>query len=318
MIILTYLLLKFAFKNRSDNNPNLKYFTVDDFPNISAQPISFKTKHKLTLQGFIYRLRNKQTKGRNHLLIFNHGIGAGHHAYMHFIAELVEAGFTVMAYDNTGCQLSEGKNIIGLTQAIIDLKHALAFVDEQSDLKDMPLSVIGHSWGGFTASHAFRLSTKVKSIVAISSFIDVNYILFFAKRILKFLKPFIIVANYIKFGKYSCYSVTKSIKKSERPMLLISGRKDPVIAYEKNYLKYKNAASNKSNISFILENEKHHNPYLTLRGERYFNEVFTKLKEFKNAPSSPEKRQFFNDIDYELITENDPNIINQIIDFLTI
>lgn len=60
------------FRRRYDGNPNLKYFTADDFHQLVAEPISFPSDKGQVLRGYIYRSSQVPAEG---LIIFSHGSG---------------------------------------------------------------------------------------------------------------------------------------------------------------------------------------------------------------------------------------------------
>lgn len=73
LLLFAKLILFFAFGKRSEFNPNLKYFTVDDFENLKSTPIEFNSGKNL-LKGYLYINNNIQDfKG---LVVFVHGMGA--------------------------------------------------------------------------------------------------------------------------------------------------------------------------------------------------------------------------------------------------
>ena len=120
------------FRRRYDGNPNLKYFTADDFQHLEAEPISFPSDKRQILRGYIYRSNQIRAEG---LIIFSHGYGAGHLSYTTEINTLAQAGFVVLAYDATGCVGSDGKYFGGFDQGPIDLRFAIKFAKEHPVLK---------------------------------------------------------------------------------------------------------------------------------------------------------------------------------------
>jgi len=312
IILGVYLILEFGFHRRSDNDPNLKYFTVQDFDDLDAEPISFKSK-KNTLRGFIYTSKGKKP---NRLIIFTMGIGAGHHAYMHVIRELVLHDYRVLAFDYTGAELSDGKYISGLPQPLLDLRACFSFIDGRDDLRDLPIDVVGHSWGGFVSGISPRISIKVRKVVSISAFISVPVILTSVRTYMRMFEPFIDLANLIKFGKYGIYDIPSTIKRTQSPMLYIAGAHDPFVKPELNIDRLRILAQDKPYIEFYLDESKGHNAYLTEEAERYFVKIIKEKKQYDKHASSLESQAFYKSIDYDLITRNDPKIFDVIFTFL--
>ncbi len=307
-----FIMLTLGFLRRSDNDPNFRYFTAKDFDDITAEPISFPSG-KTTLRGFIYRpLGPKPDK----LLIFLMGIGAGHHAYMHVIRALVLHGYQVLAFDYTGAHLSDGKNIKGLPQAIKDLGAALHYISQRDDLNELPLDVLGHSWGGYVAGVAPRLSRRIRKVVSISGFNDVTTVLVSVRTYLRPFALFIDLANFIKFGGYGTADIATTIKSTKIPMLIASGARDPFVKLAANFDKFRLLGKHKPHIEFLLEETKSHNPYLTVEAETYFIKILKEKKAYDLHPDSPESQAFYQAIDYELITRNDTRFFEDVFAFL--
>ena len=94
---------------RCEGNANLKYLKAKNFDNLNARPIDFKSNKGQTLNGFLYS--NAKVDTYKALVVFSHGMGAGHHAYTTEINYFAQKGYLVWAYDNTGSCLSEGKKL---------------------------------------------------------------------------------------------------------------------------------------------------------------------------------------------------------------
>ena len=132
LLMLVKLILYTVFGKRCEGNPNLKYFTADDFEELESKKMEFKSNKGQILRGFIYTNKNiKEYKG---IVVFVHGMGAGHLSYTTEINTLAKAGFMVISYDNTGTCTSEGKNLKGFFQSVIDLKYALRYINEDENL----------------------------------------------------------------------------------------------------------------------------------------------------------------------------------------
>jgi len=307
-----YLIMEFGFHRRSDNDPNLKYFTVNDFDDIAARPIEFKSG-KNTLRGFVYTPKGKTP---NRLLVFTMGIGAGHHAYMHVIREMVLHDYQVLSFDYTGAELSDGKYIKGLPQALLDLKAAFRYIASDESLKNLPVDVMGHSWGGYASGIAPRLGYPIRRVVSISGFNSVPSILASVRTYMRFFEPFMDLVNLMKFGKVGLYDILSTIKHTSVPMLFINGKNDPFVKEEVHFDRYRMAAKDKPYIEFYLDELKGHNPYLTTTGEAYFVKIIKEKKKYDKNPNSPESQAFYKSIDYDLITQNDPVIFKAIFAFL--
>ena len=89
--------------SRYDGNPAVKYFTYSDFPPMKKEEQFFTNKRGTSLAGAFYFNDSKSTESG---VVFEHGMGAGHEAYMREIATLTQHGYTVFSYDHEGCVAS--------------------------------------------------------------------------------------------------------------------------------------------------------------------------------------------------------------------
>lgn len=307
---LAMIILKMAFIKRGDNDPNLKYFTYLDFPELQAKPIEFKSG-KNTLRGYIYSLYNSKSKK---LIIFNHGFGAGHEAYTRLIRDLAIHNYFILAYDYTGCQLSEGKSMGSLSGPLKDFQAALDYVSQDSKLSKMDTYVLGHSWGGFVSAFALNQPNikKVISIAPINS--TLSGFLEQAPK-LKFLLPFLFIANFLLFGRNANFTIKSRLKKTTTPYLMMGGSQDGVVKFENDFKNFQFISKDNPKVEYYLDKRKYHNPYLSIEGEKYLYTTFKRIKEIYHDKKVEENKAFFQSIDYDLITENDPDFLSLIIDF---
>ena len=83
------------------------------------------------------------------MYVIAHGFGGGgHNSYMDVANYFASNGYYVFAYDVTGCDKSEGEGVGGVPQGVIDLDHAISFVEDNNEIPELPIMLFGHSWGG--------------------------------------------------------------------------------------------------------------------------------------------------------------------------
>lgn len=323
LLLLSKLILNSAFGKRCEGNSKLKYFTANDFEGLNTKPIEFKSNKGQVLRGNIYT--NKDIKEYKALIIFVHGMGGGHLSYTTEINTLAKAGFIVMGYDNTGTCSSEGKNLKGFYQAVIDLKYALKFVKENSELNKYSIELVGHSWGAYTVCQVLQYKHNIKAVVAMSGPNDsAKLICDFMKKETKinfnFLKPFIKIINFLTFGKNSIKNTSKILNNTKTPVLLLHGSLDETAALENSPISDKKTIEEKSNIKTIVYEGRFHNVYQTKDSEEYLNSTFANLaelnKKYKGNPPEDEINKIYNNIDYKKMTEEDEEVMNTIIKFL--
>ena len=115
--------------------------------NIDGRGVTFPSGRN-HLAGYLWN-----EAGTRGLLVFAHGMGTGIAYYLPEIHHFAAQGYQVFAFAYSGYQGSTG-HFYGFPQAVIDLKHALDFVDDGS----RPVILMGHSMGSlavraFVAEH---------------------------------------------------------------------------------------------------------------------------------------------------------------------
>ena len=298
---------------RCEGNANLKYLKAKNFDNLNARPIDFKSNKGQSLNGFLYS--NAKVDTYKALIVFSHGMGAGHHAYTTEINYFAQKGYLVLAYDNTGSCLSEGKKLYGFAQGVIDLKHALKFVESREDLKELPLLLAGHSWGGYSVCNVSAITPKnnIKGIVAFSPFNSLNKLINDnakqkAKIDLALLYPFFDIINFIRFGKAGVLRSCDSIDNSSIPTLVMHGGNDLQVTLKNSPVGLKNRISNNPNARTVLYESKYHNVYLAKDAEQYLIDTFAKIENL--GENSPEAYEIYQNIDYSLITKEDLTVMD--------
>ena len=167
-------ILKIYRKNlfvRNDNPDGIFYFSPEDFEGLQAHPYSFRARAGHELKGFFYHYPHP-IPGK--VLVFDHGMGNGHRAYMREIETLAKAGFLVFSYDHTGCMTSGGESCNGFAQSLSDLDACMEALKGEKVLEGYSFSVIGHSWGGFSTMNIAALHPDITHVVSMSGFISVK------------------------------------------------------------------------------------------------------------------------------------------------
>jgi len=117
------------------------------------------------LQGFIYGKGNS-----NGLVVISEGLGSTADDYLPMIMYFVDKGWRVFSFNNTGVSGSEGKNVRGLTQSVIDLDAALTYVEKTDAFNGLPVMLAGHSWGGYAVCAILNYNHKINAVVSFAGF----------------------------------------------------------------------------------------------------------------------------------------------------
>lgn len=307
-----------GISKRCEGDENLKYLKAKNFDNLNARPIDFKSNKGQTLNGFLYSSAKVDTYKA--LVVFSHGMGAGHLAYTTEINYFAQKGYMVLAYDNTGTCESEGAKINGFAQGIIDLKFALEFVKSRDDLKDMPIVLVGHSWGAYSVCNVSAITDiEIKGIVAFSPFNSMNKLIrdiakTKTKVDLSIFSPFFDLINLIRFGKVGILRTCDTINDNSVPTLVMHGGNDMQVTVKNSPVGKPHKIKDNENARTVLYESKFHNVYLAKDAEQYLNDTFAKIETF--GKDSPEAYEVYQNIDYALITKEDLTVMETATSFI--
>ncbi|MBQ8880419.1 MAG: alpha/beta fold hydrolase [Clostridia bacterium] len=303
--------------NRQDPDGSVYYFLHKDFDGLSAEPFSFTTPASDLLKGNIYYYRDF-VPGK--LVVFDHGMGNGHRAYMREIETLCRHGYRVLSYDHTGCNSSEGQGIRGLSGSLYDLDACISAIKSTEAFSDLDIYVVGHSWGAFSAMNIPAYHPSVKAVVAMSGFSSVSEML--RQVFPKFLAPWRSSALQVEadmnpdhFGALA----TENLKDTSTRVLFIHSTDDSTASYTMHFEKLRQALSRNANVSFLTVEGKDHNPNYTIDAVKYKNEFFRDLtyrKKKKKLQSDEQKSAFVSSYDFYRMTEQDMELWQKIFDFL--
>ena len=301
---------------RKDNPHGIFYFQPEDFPGLNAYPYDFTSHRGHALKGFFYCYDNPEP-GR--LIVFDHGMGNGHRAYMREIDTLCKDGWLVYSYDHTGCMASGGPNIGGFAQSLADLDDCIKHLKREPLMAGREISVVGHSWGGFSTMNIGAIHPEVKKIVSMSGFVSVERIV---KQSLGPLKPYappIVRAEQLENPRHSRFNGLESLEKTKAKVLLIYSEDDKTVLkkehYDPLYIKF----CDSDRVKFLLLNGKNHNPTYENESVVYKDDFFAQfqkaLKKGQLATAESQK-DFFGKFDWWFMTKQDMAVWNQITDFL--
>ena len=302
---------------RQDNENGIFYFGPEDFPGLQAHPYDFKAKAGHDLKGCFYHY-DDPIPGR--LVIFDHGLGNGHRAYMREIECLARAGFLVYSYDHTGCMASGGPDTQGFAQSLNDLDQCLKAMKADPALAGRKISVMGHSWGGYSTLNICALHPDISHVVSMSGFISVEKMLEQAvSGPLKIYRPVMMALEQRTNPEYVDFDARRSLWHSKAKVLLIYSEDDPVVHKRVHFDALQDALSNRPNISLMLVQGKGHNPNYTADAVAYkdaFFKAFSKAAKKKQLVTPTQQQEFMARYDWMRMTAQDEKVWDRIADHL--
>lgn len=222
-------------------------FSISDFPAMERERHTFTSNKKQTLVGYLYKNPDASVSPKG-MIVFAHGLGAGGQCgYLDIFDIMVQAGYTVFAYDATANDESEGEIVGGLPQGYIDLDHALRYVKSLDAAKDLPLLLLGYSWGGLSVTNVLNYHPDVTAVVSLAGWNKSMDLIDYRGTqmvggVAKLLLPFGALHEYFLYGGYASSTSLKGLANSDCGVMIVHGEKDTTIpigyGYEAYYEKY--------------------------------------------------------------------------------
>ena len=296
---------------RCDDTETVFYFSAADFDGLQVEPYAFPSSMGHTLQGYLYSYDNP-IDGR--LIVFDHGFGGGHRAYMKEIEKLCAHGYLVFAYDHTGCMESGGDSPNGLAQSLCDLDDCLRAIASDEMFSGLDISVMGHSWGAFSTMNIAALHPEVSRIVAMSGFVSVEEMMktFFAGPLAPYRRAVLELEAQAN-PKYVNFNAIESLKNANVKALLIYSANDQ-LCRRTHYDILKEGLAQNKNVRMMLVQNKGHNPNYTTEAVASlaaFQKAHAKFVKKKNA-TKEEKANFVASFDWNEITAQDSAVWKEI------
>ncbi len=302
---------------RHDPDGTVLYFSKEDFDGLLSDDFCFLGDKGQRLSAHIYYKSEKRT---DRIIVFEHGMGSGHRAYMREIDLITSRGYTVFTYDHTGTLDSEGEHIGGFSQSLSDLVIAIKVLKEKDEFKNAVIAVIGHSWGGFSSMNIPNIYPEITHTVSISGFISPRVIQ--QQHLGGLLSLYRKAAYNIESDAIPEYAGTDARNRREdvkTKSMFIHSIDDQIVNFNMNFEALRSKFENDERFLFIETKDKNHNPNYTLDAIAYKSAFFKDLSEKnKNGElkTDEEKAAFISSYDWYRMTEQDMDIWNKIFEFI--
>jgi len=295
----------------------LTYGDVDGY--CDRRVVRFKSGDN-TLVGYVYGEHND--KG---LVVIAHGLGGGAESYMAETLYFVDNGWRVFSFDCTGSYESEGKGAKGLPQSVVDLNSALGYIESDSALKDLPVMLYGHSWGGYAVAAVLNYGHDVAAAASIAGFNAPMEILFErAERMMGSIAhveyPFLWAYQTMLFGRAARLTAVDGINSADTAVMVIHGDKDKTVSYDSaGIIAHKSEITNPNVVYKTCTTENHNGHRNLFRSDaaaEYINQKnleYRELYELYNG-SIPDDvlADYYTNMDRTLASELDTDFMDEI------
>ena len=283
---------------------------TEDFEGLECKEYIFPSDKGQLLAGYLYSVGD----GQHGVVVIAHGFGGGgHNSYMDCAYFFARHGYYVFAYDATGTDKSEGEGVGGVPQGVIDLDHAISFAEDNDTLRNLPIVLFGHSWGGYSVCSVLTCHPEVRAVIECSGF-NCSSDMFEsggkeqAGDLIYAMTPFVKIHERIKFGKYAANTAMDGFDASDAPVMIVHSADDDVIGIEYGCDKYYEKYKDDPRFTFIRFEDRGHNDILNDPDDTYkeeFNAEFDQwLDTLDYDYKAEENKDRFIEIKAKYITEN--------------
>lgn len=293
---------------RYDKDGYTPYLSASDYPGLSCDEGTFVNTAGVAVAFFRYRYENYDPAK---LVVFCHGLGAGHTAYLAEIEYLCKNGLQVLTLDYTGCDKSGGDGMLSVNRPTRDVIELLDYLKPAEEL-----SVVGHSLGGYTALNVIRMVDKIKRGVIISGFLYSKQMLghFIKNRLIHYLVERVERKND---PAIACADNGKYLKTTTDRLLFIASEDDPMVPFSIGAGLAQTLGNDK--LEFLVEQNKKHNPTYTAEALAFMQEsfgTFNRLVAEGKLQTLEEKQAFFADRPAAKMTAQDPRVMDAVVKFI--
>lgn len=311
-----------VFGQRFETSERYRFY-LDDFEGLKADRCEFESYDGQTLVGYRYYKENDKPRG---VVVIAHGFGGGgHNSYIDVAYYFTRNGYNVFAYDATGNDESGGKSVKGLPQGVKDLCRAIDFVKTVDELKNLPIMLFGHSWGGYSVCTALNFHPEVKAVASISGFNRSSDLIKaqgieMVGGVVKALMPYVNSIEKIRFGKYATATATDGFEKSQAGVFVVHSQDDTTVPIKYGYDIYYSEYADNPRFKFVKYEDKGHNNILySYEGIKYIKEFTKTANEYFDGknPSDGEITDYFkNNLDRNIYCDMlDKELMGQIVGF---
>ena len=306
--------------NRPDYTVKYGEYCYERVKNILPRSEFFFKVKGTKLKAYYY-----ESKKKLGIVIVSHGIKSGADDYIPLIKYVVQNGFDVFAYDVTGTYESEGDNTVGMCQAIIDLEGAIKYVQSSYMFSNMPIFLIGHSWGAYAAASVLSLCDGISGCAAIAGMNNgcnmmVDKATQYVGKIGAVPGPLFDEYQRMLFGDYVDCNAVAGINSKPIPVLVAHGITDKTITFNtQSIISHKNEFTNK-NVQYYIGrglNGGHDDIWHSKEAYIYKKEIDSdaKLLSFERGEQLTEQEQiaFCNTVDHRLYSAPNEELMDKII-----
>ena len=266
VLIVLILAMFFLAKTVYDKRFNFKVEATPGTINtriLKREAHTFKTNNNNNLEAFLYESADIETE-KKAVLVFAHGLGASQSGYIDIYEYMVSRGYYVFAYNITATGGSDGEVIGGIPQGVIDLDNAISYVKTIEKTKNLPIVLMGYSWGAISVTNVLNYQPDVKAVAALAGCNESMDLLRYhgyemVGPATDLFLPFARLYEFFKYGEYAFSSSMKGFENSNAAVMIIHDVDDKTVPFESGYKKYYEQYKDNERFVFKQYNGRDHN-----------------------------------------------------------
>ncbi len=298
----------------------------DDLPRLAKRKTFHFPSGENTLQGYYYPAKNPKA-----LVLCCHGLnGMADDNFSLCIDALLRRNYAVVALDLSASGRSSGLRISGLHQGALDVNALERYIANSRELSEMPLLLLGHSWGAYSVSASTYFDQTPLAVCALSGFsCPIDVMLSIPAKavgggIVQITEPAMREALEKRAGPYYNLAADEAIERAvNTDFFIIHGSLDTTIVIELASLWRKFQHQSIERIWTYMDTGKRHmDIWLTRQAASLFEEVVARgkplVKEYgKNLNKWPKNvlQGYLGSFDKEKINTVDEELFDQIDSF---
>lgn len=299
-----------------DNPCYLQYKDYQDVLNREQYEMTF---NKAKIRGYIYT--DKRINKFKGFIILSHGFFGTHIQYLLDISLLAKNGYKVLAYDQYGNGLSEGKNQKSLATGIYLLDKIITDVEQKKLNKNLPLILYGHSWGGYSVIGALKNHPEIYKCVSRSGIVSPlkatsNLFKIRNPKLYKFVGFLISFCSYLIYGFKGSLKSTSGLKKNHKTKTLIIYADNDNMVNKENSLAYYYLKHPQDNVEVFITKLGKHNSILLEAGQENYHKKLKEYKELLKKNNYQELQNFTNSLNRISLYPYNEEVSNKILSFL--
>lgn len=264
--------------------PEEDAFDISEFPGMVRERHTFKSNNGQTLVGYLYESSDEWADVKG-VIVFAHGMGGGGQTgYMDIFDIMVGRGYCVFAYDATANDESEGDVMGGLPQGFIDLDYAIDYAMGLDELSELPLLLMGYSWGGLSVGNVLNYHPEAVAAVSLAGWNESMNLIDYrgcqmVGGVAKLLLPFASLYEWFKYGEYSSSTAMSGFANTDARIMIVHGEKDDTIPIYYGYDMYYEEYGEDERFVFKKYDDRTHDLLVDKDGE-LDAELFSEIADF--------------------------------------